>query len=393
MRMLFCSTNGLGDLYPIIALALAAKAAGHDVAIACGQERRPIVERLGVTFFPAGENLRDLMRQRHPDVPVPPRDAEGTKLVGQLGFAGLYIEVMLPAILDACESWSPDIIVRGHLCLAGWLAAEERDLPHVTAEAAASGALAEREAIWREPLADWLRQRGLPPDPTLDRLRRYLWLSPFPASLRHFDAPFGPTARRTQPLIFNESEAAAPPAWLDDLPSDRPVVHASLGTALQRPDTLRVIVDAFAHEHVTLVLATGSPALQETLGDLPPNVIAEPFVPHTHLLPRCDALITHAGAGTLITGIMHGLPMLMIPFFGDQPPNAERAAAAGAGIMLDQATLTPEGVREATAKLLNDPSYRESSGRIRDEALSLPDHREAVGWLEYVARNRTTPPP
>jgi UDP:flavonoid glycosyltransferase YjiC (YdhE family) len=391
MRALFCSTSGLGDLHPIIALALAAKAEGHEVAIATDRERGAIVDRLGLKFFPTGDNPRALMLERYPDVPLPPRDPEGSKLVARLMFGGIFVEVMLPAILEACESWSPDLIVRGHLCLAPWLAAEKLDLPHVTAEAAASGFTADRAAYFVEPMTRWLDELGLPPDPKLDRIYRYLWLAPFPASLRHPDAPFGPTARRTQPLIFNGSVTAASPAWLNDLPGDRPIVHASLGTVLQRPEKLRVIVDAFADEHVTLVLATGNPALQETLGELPSNVIAEPFVSHTHLLPRCDALITHAGAGTLITGIMHGLPMVLVPFFGDQPPNAAMAAAAGCGTVLDHETLTPDDLRQATRTILADSRYRESSERVRQETLALPDHKQAVGWLEHVARHRTPP--
>jgi hypothetical protein len=115
MRVLFGSTNGLGDLHPIIALALATKAAGHDAAIATGKERRAIVERLGLPYFPAGDNPRETMHQRYPDMPVPPRDAASSKQVRQLMFAGLVIEMMLPAILGACRSWVPDIIVRGHL--------------------------------------------------------------------------------------------------------------------------------------------------------------------------------------------------------------------------------------------------------------------------------------
>jgi MGT family glycosyltransferase len=303
-------------------------------------------------------------------------------------FAGIYVEIMLPALLDACRTWLPDVLVRGHLCLAPWIAAEETGLPHVTVEAAASGALAEHEEHFREPLARWLQERGLPPDPELERLRRYLWLSPFPQSLRHHGAPFGPSGRRMQPLIFNETLPGPSPTWLDDLPPG-PVVHASLGTVAQRPELLRILVDGLAGQPYTAVLATGTPQLLEGLGRLPKNVRAAPFIPHTNLLPKCDVLITHAGAGTLITGIMHGLPMAMVPLFGDQPPNAERAAAAGAGIVLDQNALTPEAVRDAVRKLLEDPSYRENSRRIRDEALALPDHGEAVGWLEQIARDRS----
>jgi UDP:flavonoid glycosyltransferase YjiC (YdhE family) len=121
---------------------------------------------------------------------------------------------------------------------------------------------------------------------------------------------------------------------------------------------------------------------------LPPNVRAERYVPHSLLLPRCDAIITHAGAGTLITSINAGLPMVMVPLFGDQPVNAEGAAAAGAGIVLDRATLTPESVREATRAVLSDPRYREGIAALRREIDALPSHNQAVNWIADVARTK-----
>src|SRR5882724_6056156 len=391
MRMLFSSVAGFGSLHPVIALARAARAAGHDVAIATSDVQRSTIERLGFAFFPAGSNPGAEMRRRHPDVPVPPVNDESLRRVLQFMFGDIYVELMLPGLLEACRSWRPEVIVRGHIALAPMIAAEELDIPHVAIEEAASGELATNEAMFAEPLTRWRRERRLPANLHLASLRRYLWLVPFPPSLRHDGAPFGPTARRIQPLIFNETRDSLPPTWLDTLPAG-PVVHVSLGTVAQQPELLRKIVDGLAEEPFTVVLATGTPNVAEALGTLPANVISVPFVPHSLLLPRCDALITHAGAGSLITGIMAGLPMVLVPLFGDQPPNAACAVRAGAGIILDAATLSPQSVCHATRVVLAEPRYRESVQRVRDEAKGLPDHAEAVRWLEYVAEHRQLPP-
>jgi MGT family glycosyltransferase len=391
MRMLFCSTAGLGSLHPLIALAREAKVAGHEVAIATSEVQRSLIERLDFRFFPAGPNPRAEMLRRHPDVSVPPVDDESMKQVRQLFFGGVLVELMLPALLDACRSWLPDIVVRGHLALAPCIAAEELGIPHATIEEAAAGELASHEAMWAEPLARWRRERGLSADPELASLRRYLWLVPFPPSLRHEAAPLGQTACRTQPLIFNESQALPTLGWLEALPGG-PLVHVSLGSFAQRPELLRIIVDGLAEEPYSVVLGTTTSEVTEAIGTLPPNVIAVPFVPHSLLLPRCDAFITHAGAGGLITGIMTGLPMVFVPLFGDQPPNAICAAKAGTGIVLDPATLTAESVRDAIRAVLGEPRYRQSVQRVKDEANALPDHKQAVRWLEYVAEHRATPP-
>jgi UDP:flavonoid glycosyltransferase YjiC (YdhE family) len=83
--------------------------------------------------------------------------------------------------------------------------------------------------------------------------------------------------------------------------------------------------------------------------------------------------------------------MIFVPLFGDQPPNAACAARAGAGIMLDADTLSPQSVRRATREVLAEPRYRESVQQVRAEANGLPDHAEAIRWLEHVAVHRQLP--
>jgi MGT family glycosyltransferase len=386
--MLFSSVAGLGSLHPLIALAREAKAAGHEVAVATSEMQGAMIERLGFPFFNAGANPRLEMQRRYPDVPVPPIDDETRKQVRQLMFADICVETMLPGLLEACRSWRPHVIVRCHLALAPVIAAEELDIPYATIEEASSGELATDELMFAEPLERWREERGLAPDPELASLRRYLWLVPFPPSLRHDGAPFGPTARRLKPLVFNESHQSPTSDWFAAIPPGK-VVHVSLGTAARRPELLSIIVEGLADQAFTVVVATGTQAIAEALGTLPRNVIAVPFVAHSLLLPRCAAFITHAGAGSLITGITAGLPMVFVPLFGDQPANAERAAAAGAGIVLDTANLSVQSVRGATLAILEDSRYRDSVRRIQGEINSLPDHDQAIRWIAQVAEQRS----
>ena len=295
---------------------------------------------------------------------------------------------MLPGLLEAIGRWQPDVLIRAHLAFAGWIAAEECGIPFVTVEEYASGEPGWFEEDMRATLSGWRERRGMPPDPELARLHYFLMLSPFPPSLRHADSPFGATARRIKPLIFSESTDEALPEWIDTLPG-QPIVHASLGTVVgDRLDLLRVIVEGAADEAYKLILATGPTNNPATFEPLPPNVRAAAYIPHSLLLPRCDAIITHAGAGTLIASINAGLPMVLVPLFGDQPTNAACAAAAGAGIVLDHATLTPESVRDATRAVLTEPRYREAVQALRDEIDALPSHTDAVRWIAQIAETK-----
>jgi UDP:flavonoid glycosyltransferase YjiC (YdhE family) len=102
-------------------------------------------------------------------------------------------------------------------------------------------------------------------------------------------------------------------------------------------------------------------------------------------------MITHAGAGTLIASTMLGLPLVLIPMFGDQPANAEMAHAAGVALVLQPSTITPAAVREATYAVLNE-SRREQFAALRQEIAALPPVERAVGWLERIARDRAPLP-
>jgi N-glycosyltransferase len=88
-----------------------------------------------------------------------------------------------------------------------------------------------------------------------------------------------------------------------------------------------------------------------------------------------------------------GLPLVLIPLFGDQPPNAERAAAAGVARVLAPSEVTPAAVREATRAVLHEPGYRERLAALRAEIAALPPVERAVGWFERIARDRAPLPP
>jgi MGT family glycosyltransferase len=267
------------------------------------------------------------------------------------------------------------------------IAAEECGIPYVTVEEYASGEPGWSQEAMTSTLDGWRGRRCLAPDPERAGLHRYLVLSPFPPSLRHADSPFGETARRVKPLIFSESTNDVLPEWVDSLPA-QPIVHASLGTVVDRLDLLHAMIESAAGEAYTLILATGPSNDPAAFGPLPSNVRAAAYIPHSLLLPRCDAITTHAGAGTLIASINAGLPMVLVPLFGDQPTNAECAAAAGAGIVVDHATLTPASMRDATRAVLTERRYRDAVTALRDEIDALPSHADAVRWIARIAETR-----
>ena len=113
---------------------------------------------------------------------------------------------------------------------------------------------------------------------------------------------------------------------------------------------------------------------------MPANVRVERWVPQADLMPHVAAMVCHGGSGTVTMGLAGGVPMAVVPLFADQPWNAERVDAVGAGIALGRG---PEaaiaGMREAVVRLTGDPAYRASAQRIAAEMRALPPVDAAVG--------------
>ena len=54
------------------------------------------------------------------------------------------------------------------------------------------------------------------------------------------------------------------------------------------------------------------------LGSLPGNVHVSRVIPQSLLLPRCSAVVSHGGSGTLLAALAHGLPQVCLPQAADQ---------------------------------------------------------------------------
>jgi UDP:flavonoid glycosyltransferase YjiC (YdhE family) len=99
-------------------------------------------------------------------------------------------------------------------------------------------------------------------------------------------------------------------------------------------------------------------------------------------------MVCHGGSGTVTMGLAGGVPMAVLPLFADQPWNAERVDALGAGIDLGGGPAGIAGLREAVVRLTGDPSYRSSAQRIAAEMRALPPVDAAVGVLRGLLAER-----
>ena len=135
---------------------------------------------------------------------------------------------------------------------------------------------------------------------------------------------------------------------------------------------------------VSVVVTVGREVDPATLGRQPANVRVEQYVPQSLLLSRCDLVVSHAGSGSVVGALAHGLPMLLLPIGADQPLNAARCEALGVARVLDSFHATSADVANAAAEVLAGESYRRSAERVQAEIEGLPGPEHALLLLEQI---------
>jgi len=229
--------------------------------------------------------------------------------------------------------------------------------------------------MWRERDLLPAALAGLGRGPTLDICPRSLHNERGPALDSRPLRPQG-AAPSTEP----------PPEWLDRL-AERPVVHLTLGTTVTNANQalLATAVEGLRDLPLSLVVTVGPDNDPAGLGPQPDNVRVERYVRHDLLLPRCAAVVTHGGAGTMLTALGCGLPLLTIPQGADQYLNAEICVRRGVGRTLLTEQVTPAAVREEVGRLLDEPGYRTAAGEVAVEVAAMPAPDDMVPALEALA--------
>ncbi|XP_076993132.1 UDP-glucuronosyltransferase 2A3-like [Tamandua tetradactyla] len=116
------------------------------------------------------------------------------------------------------------------------------------------------------------------------------------------------------------------------------------------------------------------------------------WIPQNDLLghPKTRAFVTHGGMNGIYEAIYHGVPMVGIPFFGDQSDNILNMKAKGAALDVNIDTMTSADLLRALRTVINEPSYKENAMRLsrihHDQPVKPLDR--AVFWIEFVMRHK-----
>jgi UDP:flavonoid glycosyltransferase YjiC (YdhE family) len=383
VRILFTFVGGRGHFEPLVPVARAAAAAGHEVTFAGQPSMMPTVATAGFLGFAIG--LEHAVDGRRPLL-EPSQDREERVL--RTSFAGRTARKRAPDVLSLCASWRPDLLVCDEIDFGGMIAAEILGIPHVAVAVTATGSFVRPEVV-AEPVDRLRTTLGLSPDPDLEMAGRYLVLSPFPPGLRDPAFPPPPTTHSIRPAALEPTPGDVAPPWLTRLGHDA-MVYVTLGTIfnLESGDLFHRILAGLRGLPIEVVATVGPDIDPADLGPHPDHVHLERYVPQSLVLARGRAVVSHAGSGSVVGALAFGLPSVLLPMGADQMLNAARCEALAVGRTLHPVRATPDDVRDAVAAVLGDPSYRKAAERMRDEIASLPGPDHAVTLLERLAMER-----
>ena len=121
----------------------------------------------------------------------------------------------------------------------------------------------------------------------------------------------------------------------------------------------------------------------------PDNVRLEKWLPQNDLLGNDKTLlfITHAGNNGQLESLYHGIPMLCMPFVGDQVYNAIRTKNKGYGLVLDPFKFTPDELYDTIQKLVYNTSYKKAIQHCSNIIHDMPDAKEKLTfYVNHILR-------
>lgn len=386
-RIVLAAMGSLGDLHPLIAIALTLQQRGHDLVFATHREYQNTIESLGLKFH----RLRPDTALGDPQEIERMMDLkEGTKRGIQDWICG-NLRNTYSDLLTCCQN--TDFIIATGAVLAARLVAEVMDIPWASAVYQPSGLFSVHDPSVLPLFPDFTRIPGL--RLLLGRGLRQLAISmtqSWVASVHQLRQELNLPPLNGNPLIddayspylilamFSATFAQPQPDWEDQtvqtgfafydgsgsaeldpelqqfLEAGEPPIVFTLGsTAVHVPGRFyEESIEAATHLNRRAVLLMGS---NPRPANLPAHIIAIDYVPYSQIFPHARAVVHQGGIGTTAQALRAGCPTLVIPFSHDQPDNAARVQRLGTSLTLSRKRYSAKPVVKQLRKLLDNPRF------------------------------------
>ncbi|KAF5270901.1 hypothetical protein FQR65_LT17759 [Abscondita terminalis] len=192
------------------------------------------------------------------------------------------------------------------------------------------------------------------------------------------------------------------------LQSPRPTVPQIIqvgGLQLQEPKELTGNLKTIMHEASggAILFSLGSNCFSKLpytvlwkfeksdLLNIPKNVIISDWFPQRDLLAHKNMklFVTHGGLLSITEAIYNGVPIIGIPFYGDQSANVAESVIKGYGVCVPYLDLSERTLSSAIVEVMNNSKYQNNAQKIsrifKDQPTKPLD--TAIFWVEYVLRH------
>lgn len=169
---------------------------------------------------------------------------------------------------------------------------------------------------------------------------------------------------------------------------NRPVIYISLGTIVKGAKSFfKKCMNAFKDEDVTVVMSVGKSFSIRCLGEVPKNFMIYNSVPQLAVLKQADVFVTHGGMNSISEALVHGVPMVVIPFMADQPTNARRIKELGLGEKMNYRSLDSQALRETVFAVMEDDSITKNVENMKEKMTACPGNAGGARMIiEYVQK-------
>ena len=425
MRVVLTNIGTMGDVHPLIALALRLQQRGHEPLLAVPEVFRERVRPLGIPFHAV-----------RPDI-----DPQDTELAAKIyeprhgteyGLRRFLFPALRQSYADLLEAVNQpqraDLLVTGELNYAAPLVAEHAGVPWASTVlapisffsvddppalpmqewlSAAYGRLPgvgwvvnrlarQISRSWPEPILALRRELGLPPgrNPLFEGKHSPLLV------LALFDRLLGERQRDWPAMTVQtgfcyhdaDSGMATLPEPVEEfLDAGEPPVVFTLGSAavMTAGDFFAVAAEACRRMGRRAVLLVGPDSRNRPETQLPESICVAEYAPHSLLFPRSAAVVHQGGVGTVAQCLRAGRPMLIVPWSHDQPDNAFRMVRLGTARSLARKRLTVDRLAGELTTLLDSPRYAAAASAAARQ-LQVDGCEAACEAMETLVEARRT---
>ncbi len=403
MKIIIYSLPQHGHINPTLALSKELTERGHEVIYYMTEEFQEKIEKAGGIFKPLGTSLNIYHEAQkaidsHQEVQgLQPSDAFGI-------FISFMAETMaLINYLDAdLKHDDPDLIIYDPMSIFGQILAKGHNYKRATfyttypmisgdkmsrnMAAMFAKSITPRftgtiislvwsltKALFKYRLSSWSPRQLFTAKESLNLVPLPRGILPNADKLDDSYLFFGPNLM----LDYSHKGEALPSS------AGKMYLYVSMGSTPlnNQPELFNAVIKNFGNSEWHVVMNIGE-ASQESIGEIPQNIVVRNYVPQIKVLEQADVFLTHGGMNSVMESCHFGVPMIVFALQPETEITARQVETKGLGISILPEDLSRNKLRNIADTIIKESSYKENIRVIQDELKTLGGAIQACDAIE-----------